>query len=103
MAFMMPVMKKNYAIYGKQQRTASDPETTAGRKAKTPHPPSTSHPAHRRRVKSEGTSLSTSPAAAMSGAEALNTHMQSRSKPIGMRRGRGSAPVLAPSASLNHR
>ncbi|CAG7836918.1 unnamed protein product [Allacma fusca] len=98
MAFMMPVMKKNYALYGKQQqrRTASEPD--GGRIAATNSGAHGGHP--RRRVKSEGPSLSTSPAAVMSGADAMNAALQHRTKPIGMRRGRGSAPILAPSASL---
>jgi hypothetical protein len=112
MAFMMPVMRKNYNIYGDRGRKVSGETVTidgSGRKVSQPSniPPNAGS---RRRVRSEGPSMSTSPAAvgpqeAMSPAMRIPTTKGS-SKPIMMRRVRGSAPILAGgggSVPIHHR
>jgi len=109
MAFMMPVVKKNYTLYANpadpRQRRTSD-QTDIVRRA-GPNQTTPSGSARRRKVKSEGQSQSTSPGNVPS---AQLGHSVPRTKPMEMymRRGRGSAPALVPvpatmySSSLQH-
>lgn len=106
MAFMMPVMKNNYPLYGaaagaaaKQQRRTS--ETDASKRSKPQQIGGST--GSRRKVRSEGPSLSTSP-----GSGNISVHPQASlqvpngrgSRPMPMARVRGSAPVLGGAASL---
>jgi len=93
MAFMMPVMKKNYNIYGERGRkteTVSD-----GRKVSQP---AVISGGSRRRVRSEGpSSLSSSPAPHVGNQDVTGMRFipAKGSKPVPMRRTRGSAPILS--------
>jgi len=117
MAFMVPVVKKNYNIYGERPRNLSTSDSTdsssGGGKGsrKTSHGSfgsSASSSSGRKRITSEGSSPCSSPThnpdivqrvpipihRNNSGHPPLSMSAGSRSFPLGMTRGKGSAPVL---------
>jgi hypothetical protein len=103
---MMPVMKNNMGpLYGaagaasKQQRRTS--ETDASKRSKAQNISGSG--GHRRKVRSEGPSLSTSPGSGVSvhpHASLQVPNGRGSSRPQPMARVRGSAPVLGGAASL---
>lgn len=122
MAFMMPVVKKNYNIYGDRARNQSGPDGGGGLVRKTSQGSgsvggSSNIGGSRRKVRSEGPSLSTSPK--HSQADVIIHRIpiprnnsashppvsMARSVPMPMRTGRGSAPMLGsgPSPFVRHK
>jgi hypothetical protein len=87
MAFMMPVMKKEYTLYANssQPKQRRPSEQVDGMRRVN------SADAHKRKVKSGDPSLSTSPNSAV-------TPNVPRTKPVELKRVRGSAPALIPTS-----
>jgi len=119
MAFMVPVVKKNYNIYGERPRnlsTSDSPDSSGGNNSsrKTSQVSfgssgTGSSSSGRKRVKSEGSSLCSSPSHNQDIVQRvpipihrnnsaqhppLSMSAGTRSFPLGMSRGKGSAPVL---------
>lgn len=131
MAFMMPVTKKNYNIFGDRARNPSGPEGGGGLVRKISQGSANGSSmgssnsnggvsmSARRRVRSEGPSLSTSPKHSQgdviiqripiprnNSATGNGDHRTvSATKSIPMRRGRGSAPAFGnlPSPFVRHK
>lgn len=113
MAFMMPVMKNNYPLYAtgaaagaaasKQHRRTS--ETDAGKRVISKSQAIGGSGAMRRKVRSEGPSLSTSPGSAISvnPNSTLQVPGMRGSRPLPMARVRGSEPVLGARSMPLHR
>lgn len=101
MAFMMPVVKKNYALYAspgssgdqqQRQRKTSDQVDKRG-SGKNVH---VSRTGPRRKTKSEGQSMTTSAGGTQAGITSTSLGHTSKPVEIGLRRVRGSAPILVP-------
>jgi len=97
MAFMMPVVKKNYTLYATSPNTATDQRQRRTSDQIDAHRNSLNAAAgnRRRKVKSEGQSLSTSPGAFVTTSQDI-TAGKTKAQAMDMRRGRGSAPALVP-------